>query len=130
MSQNLSKEEKVKTLLVIVVGFLVLYFLFNYFWGKEVKTFLYISGGIGVLSLLSEKISDGILWVWFKIAHVLGWINTRILLTIIFFLVLTPFALIQKLLVRKNFLSLKDKSDTVYHTRNHQYQPEDFENIW
>lgn len=128
--ENLSKEEKTKSLLVMVVGFLVLYFVAGYFWDKEIKTFLYISGGIGVLSLISETIANLILKVWFKLATVLGWINTRIILGLVFFVFLTPFALLQKLFVRKNYLSLKDSENTVFHTRNHQYKPEDFDNIW
>lgn len=130
MFEKLNKEEKAKTLLVMVVGFLVLYFLFMYLWNKEIKTFLYISLGIGVTSLLSQKAADLILMAWFKIAEVLGWINTRILLSLIFFIFLTPFALLQKLFVRKNYLSLKNKDDSVFITRNHQYKPEDFDNIW
>jgi hypothetical protein len=128
--ENLNKEEKTKSLLVMVVGFLVLYFIAGYFWEKEIKTFLYISGAIGVLSLMSETISNLILKVWFKIAMVLGWINTRIILGLVFFVFLTPFAWLQRLFVRKNYLSLKDSESTVFHTRNHQYKPEDFDNIW
>jgi hypothetical protein len=127
---NLNKEEKTKSLLVMVVGFLVLYFIAGYFWEKEIKTFLYISGAIGVLSLMSETISNLILKVWFKIAMILGWINTRIILGLVFFVFLTPFAWLQRLFVRKNYLSLKDSESTVFHTRNHQYKPEDFDNIW
>ena len=130
MTENLSKEEKTKSLLVMVVGFLVLYFVFNYFWEKDIKAFLYISVGIGVLSLMSETISEFILKGWFKIAMILGWINTRIILGLVFFAFLTPFAWLQKLFVRKNYLSLKDSENTVFHTRNHQYKPEDFDNIW
>jgi hypothetical protein len=33
-----------------------------------------------------------------KLAHVLGWINTRILLTILFYLLVTPIALIRRLM--------------------------------
>lgn len=35
--------------------------------------------------------------VWMKIAHVLGWINTRILLSLMFFLVFTPLGLLMRL---------------------------------
>ena len=36
-------------------------------------------------------------WLWMKIGIVLGWINTRIILTIIFFVVLFPIGLIMRL---------------------------------
>ena len=114
----------------MVVGFLVLYFIANYLWDKDIKAFLYISVGIGVLSLMSETIANLILKIWFKFATILGWINTRLILGLVFFVFLTPFAWLQKLLSRKNYLSLKDSENTVFHTRNHQYKPEDFDNIW
>jgi hypothetical protein len=35
---------------------------------------------------------------WMQLAHVLGWINTRILLSLVFFLIFSPIALILRLL--------------------------------
>ena len=126
---------KFQSLLVIVVGFLVLYFIFrrNYDWGfMEFKRdyFLYAAVIVGVLSLMFDTVGDWILAGWMKIAEVLGYINTRILMSIIFFVFLTPFAWLQKVFSRKNFLSLKNKEDSVFHVRNHEYKSEDFENIW
>ena len=135
--ETLKKQDKTKSILVIVVGFLVLYSIFKFnhreviFWGKfKTDYFLYISLGVGILSLLSSTLEGLILKVWFKFALLLGYINTRIILGLVFFVFLTPFAWLQKLFVRKNFLSLKDKENTVYHTRNHTYKAEDLENIW
>jgi hypothetical protein len=126
---------KYQSLLVIVVGFLVLYFIFrrNYDWRfMEFKReyFIYAAVLIGVLSLMFDAVGDLILQGWMKIAEVLGYVNTRILMSLIFFLFLTPFAWLQKLFSRKNFLSLKDEGQSVFHVRNHEYQPEDFDNIW
>jgi hypothetical protein len=92
-------HEKYKSLLVIVIGFLVLYF-----WLK-IDYLLYASLIVGLGSLIIPTLGDLILKGWFKIAEVLGWINTRILLSLIFFVCLTPFAWLQKLLARSNFLS-------------------------
>jgi hypothetical protein len=126
---------KYQSILVIVVGFLVLYFIFrrDYDWRFMIfkrEYFIYAAVLVGVLSLMFESVADIILKGWMKIAEVLGFINTRILLSLIFFVFLTPFALLQKLFARSNFLSLKDNTDSVFHERNHQYEPADFENIW
>ncbi len=43
--------------------------------------------------------------LWKKFAELLGWINTRILLTIIYFLIITPLALVFRL-SGKQFLDL------------------------
>jgi hypothetical protein len=127
--------DRFQSLLVIVVGFLVLYFIFQrnydwYFFEFKRSYFLYAAVGIGVSSLMFDAVADLILKGWMKIAEVLGFINTRILMTLVFFIFLTPFALLQRFLSRKNYLSLKDSEKTVFHTRDHQYQPEDFDNIW
>ncbi len=118
-----SEADNIKSLLVIVVGFLVLYFIF------KSQVLLYISLGVGVLSLLSTAIANLILWIWNKIALVLGWINTRILLAVVFYVFLYPVSLLFRLSA-KNPLRLKNKDDSVFDTRNHTYTKEDLENIW
>lgn len=35
---------------------------------------------------------------WMKFAHVLGWVNTRIILSIVYFFIFTPLALIFRLM--------------------------------
>lgn len=124
-SNPLSEADKIKSILVITVGFLGLWFLTN----KQHITLLYISLGVGVLSLLSSTIQDSILWVWDKIALVLGWINTRIILSLVFFVFLFPVAMLTRLKMR-NLLQLKKTTQSVYKTRNHTYTSEDLENTW
>ena len=38
--------------------------------------------------------------VWMRLAHALGWVNSRILLALLFYLVMTPMGLIQRLVGR------------------------------
>lgn len=118
-----TEADKLKSLLVIVLGFLLLYILFGS------RTFLYISAVVGVASLMSSHAKNGILWLWDKIALVLGWINTRILLGIVFYLFLFPIAVIFRLST-KNPLQLKNDEESIYGTRNHKYTRDDLENIW
>jgi Saxitoxin biosynthesis operon protein SxtJ len=47
---------------------------------------------------------------WMKLGHVLGWINTRILLGVIFFGVVTPMGMIRRLL-RKDSMGRELRSD-------------------
>lgn len=118
-----TKEEKLKSILVIVLGFLVLYFIF------EVPALLYVSAVVGIGSMLFGWFEKAVLWVWFKIAHILGWINTRILLSIVFYVFLFPMGLLYRALT-KNPLQLKRVSKSVYQERDHTYTKEDLENIW
>ena len=67
--------------------------------------------------------------VWMRLALVLGWINSRILLVIIFYLIFTPISVILKavgvdLLDRK----IKKESDTYWKKKEAQtFNPADYE---
>jgi hypothetical protein len=56
---------------------------------------------LGAFSVLVAALQPGALrylhQAWMKIGEVLGWINTRILLTLVFFVILTPIALARRL---------------------------------
>ena len=76
--------------------------------------------GIGILLILFAFIIP--LWlnplrlVWYKIGHVLGIINTYVLLTIFYVVILTPLSLIMRLF-GKDILKLKrNKHDTYWVT--------------
>jgi hypothetical protein len=114
----------IKTQLTIVVGFLVLSYLF------DVPVLTTISLVLGLIFLISKTITKGILWLWWKIAHVLGWINTRILLSLVFYIFLLPIALLSRLFT-KDPLNLKwSKKESTFVKRDHLYTAEDLENPW
>lgn len=124
MTHKISQLDKIKALLVIVTGLVILFFIF------KGKGFLIAAASVGVLSLMIPIIGDGILWVWFKLAEVLGWINSRILLSLIFFVFLFPMAFLVRLF-KKNFFNLEKTSEpSIYTRRDHKYTKEDLENIW
>jgi len=120
----MKQVDKLKALLIIITGFVVLGLIFNN------KIFLYISAGVGVISFLIPIISDGIVWIWFKIAEGLGWINSRILLAAVFLVFLIPISWLYKI-TKRNPLSLrKVKEGSLYTLRNHHYEKEDFIYPW
>ena len=122
----MSESEKTKAQLVIVTGLVVLYFIF-----KSKYPYLLIgAAAVGVISIAIPVAGDLIVKGWYKIAEILGAINGRILLSIVFFLVLLPVALLAKL-GKKNLLALKKESrKTVFVERNHKYVAKDMEQVW
>ncbi|UFH56413.1 SxtJ family membrane protein [Spirosoma sp. KNUC1025] len=117
-------SEKVKAQLVIVTGLLVLYFVFKSPW------WLYAATAVGVLSLAIPAVGDLIVKAWFKLAEVLGNINGKIILSILFFVFLFPIALIYRM-ASKNPLAIKrTKEASFYSERNHLYSKEDLEQTW
>ncbi len=55
---------------------------------------------LGVLAITLPKSLDPVYRIWMKIGLALGWVNSRIILSIVFFIMVTPMAFIMKLLQR------------------------------
>ena len=119
---KLSKAQQ--TLLVIPGGMLVLFFVFKW------KGFLFIGTGIiltgFIIPALGEKIHQG----WMKLAHLLGYINSRILLTFIFLFILTPVSFFNKLFGKSSLQRRQGNNNSMYVIRQHRYQKKDLENTW
>jgi len=118
-----SKEEKLKAQLVAVTGFLFLYFLFK----KSI--FLYSSLILGLVSLFVPLLGNCIISLWFKLGELLVWINTRILLSIVYFVFLVPISFLFRMFVA-NPLNLKNINSSLYINRDHLYTAKDLENPW
>lgn len=113
-----------KTILAIVVGLLAISFIF------KIPVLVKIGLAIGLLSLISSFFEEKIAWAWSKIGLALGYINGNILLSIIFFIILTPIALVMRFLAGKDNLLLKKPKDSVFTIRNYKYEAKDLENVW
>jgi hypothetical protein len=85
-----------------------------------------------ITALVMPKAAYRIAAVWLKFGTFIGRINSRILLTIIFYLVLTPMAFLYRLFSGGNSLGLRrDPADgSFWHVRNRAYSREDFERCW
>ena len=113
-----------KSTLTIVIGFIL---LSNYFANKQL---LVLAIAIGIISILSEKANNKIIWVWNKLAEVLGLIMPNVLLSIVFYLFLTPLAFINRIKRKKNPLQLKNTTTSVYTSKRKEFSPESLEKIW
>ncbi len=123
---NLSKVKILESMLAITVGMLALYFIFN------VQILLTIALVIGLIGMFSSTLSKYIARGWHKLAEGLGYINSRILLSLIFFIFLVPIAFLSRL-VSGNPLQLKKQpkpDDSYFADRDHEYTAEDFEQVW
>jgi hypothetical protein len=116
--------DRYKTILVMVVGFIALAWIFNLDWLAKVAF------AIGVAAVLSTHAAKWIEWVWLKIALALGWINSRILLTVVYFVFLMPIAWIARLFTRDPLMLKARNAPSLYVNRDHQFKKEDLENIW
>ena len=84
-----------------------------------------------LIGLFARPVARIISRTWLKFAELLGAFNSKVILTLVFFLFLTPIAFLFRLF-SKNPLQLKNDSDTksLFKERNHTYNRADFEKTW
>ncbi len=117
-------KDRFKTILVIVTGLLALSWIFDIpMLGK-------IALATGAVSIAIPAAATVIEWIWLKLATGLGWLNSRIILSIIYFLFLMPIAWLSKLFTKDPLALKKDRRITLFITRDHLYTKNDLENIW
>lgn len=114
------REKDLETLAVLSAGLLVFFLIF------KIKVLLTVAIAVLLIAVFVKPLARLIAWLWLKLAEVLGWINSRVLLSLVFFLVLTPMALMRKLFTRKR----KSAVPSNYREKGRTYEPKDLENIW
>lgn len=124
-----SKKDLRKFGLTIGIAFLLLAVLL--FFTKK-NSFPYF-GTLGFLLITIGLAVPGILKpfnkIWMSLSIILGWIMTRVILIILFYLAVTPLGLLVKLF-RKDFLDLNiDKSKKSYWQKRekNKFDPLDYE---
>jgi len=111
-------------LLVLLFGFLFPWF-FNKafpFWPWWVFA---VTGSLALVYPLSLK---PLYEIWMLFGAVMGWLNTRFILGIIFYLVFTPFGIVMRIF-GKDPLSIKlDSKATTYRVINNSHEIDNMEN--
>ncbi len=98
----------------------------------KIKALLFVALCLLFVGVFLRALSIRIAGLWLKFSSILGGISTKIILTIIFFVFLTPIAFFYRI-THGDFISLKrkDSSDLKYwKERNYEFTPKDFENPW
>lgn len=121
--KGMKKDTSKSTILIISMGFLVLYLVFYLKWAVIVSLI------VGVIGIISPFLSTKIEWVWMKLAQLLEYFIPNVLLSIVFFLFLFPISLLSKLFT-KDPLMLSKKYKTYFININREIDKKSFENIW
>ncbi|MDP2939859.1 MAG: SxtJ family membrane protein [Candidatus Omnitrophota bacterium] len=111
---NLEKENLRKFGLTMGVVFLIIT-LFILFKHKNYNlTTLIVSAVFFVITLTVPIFLKPIYVIWMRLAYVLSWINTRLILFLLFYLIFTPIGLIMKLFGADLLERKIDKSQDSY----------------
>lgn len=119
-----TKETQLRTLLVLVLGFglLSLYF--------QRPLLLYIGLTLGILGIASDYLLTQITRLWEKIGHLLGQINGKILLTLVFYLILTPLAFLMRKLSKTHLPLTRTPGQSYFTDKPHTFQKKDLEELF
>jgi hypothetical protein len=103
---------------------LVVYMVFKQDWA--LKTSLVI----GLAGLFSDYLAEKIDWLWMKLTWILSKIVPNILLSVVFYILLTPIAFFSRIFGEKNQLSLKNTSPSLFKSYDKVMDKASFEKPW
>ena len=111
MEINLDKKQ-IRTFGLGLAVILTVFALWNYYKGHMTTSVILLTLGTTSASsaILFQPVIKPVYIVFMKISHVLGWINTRILLGLIFYVVITPIGFVIKIF-GKDLLDRKIEPD-------------------
>lgn len=119
--QHITKQQCAETAVVLAA---VLIFI-----GYNLDDWRYVlsAGIILVLSLVIPIVFYPLAKLWFALGVLLSMVSTKILLTVLFFLILTPMALFRKWIGKDSLMlkRYKKETDSVLITRDHTFSAED-----
>ena len=119
----MNNKKALGTCLIITTGFLLLYFIF------QVKVLLIVAFVTGLTGIFIRPLAVKIAWLWNKLGDMMGFVVSKLVLSIVFFIILLPIALIYRL-IKKDTLMLKNKYGSYWIIRNYKYAKKDMENVW
>ena len=119
---RLAKKD-LKSFGVIIGIILSLFGLFLFY--KQIDYFIYVVS-VGLIFLSLGLIAPGILKpiykVWMTFAVIIGWIMTRLILSVLFYSVITGIAILTRI-IGKDFLNLKiNNKESYWNNRDSDYE--------
>lgn len=118
------RVQELETLGVLALFFLVLNIL------SHRPVFVYVALALLIIGLFVKPLAAQISKGWLKFAEVIGTFNSKLILSLTFYLFLTPIAFLFRIFA-KNPLMLKTENAASFYTeRNHSYTAADLEKMW
>jgi len=125
----MNRQKNLETILVLVLALGVIYW-FSHIKRPELAKYLLLAALVlGLIGLFIPSLADKIHWAWMKLAHAMGWVMSKVILTIVFFVFLFPMALIMRAM-GKGSVKMKQGGNSYYKNRDFLYNKESLEHVW
>jgi len=125
----MSKSKIYEALLVISTAFLVLYLFGILKHGESRELYIYLACGIGITGIFIKPLGKLIARGWYKMADILNFVMSKVILGIVYIFILVPVATLYKL-TGKDKLMLKRSPKSKWVSREYKYSAGDLKNIW
>jgi len=106
------------------IGFILL-MISIFLFVSEKNSFIYFfaTGLIFIgLGIITPVVLKPIYKIWMSFAIIIGWVMTRVILSVLFYLIISTIGIFARL-VGKDFLNLKSKNnDSYWNIRNKEYE--------
>lgn len=110
-------------MIAILAWFAIIYFI------TKCNVVLYFASLPLLLSIISGKILNFVIYCWTKFGNLLGYVNSKIILFILFYFIVTPYSFILRVFNKK--VSILTKNDiTSFTNKEYTYSESDFKNMW
>jgi len=117
-------SDPIKTILVICLGMIAIYFITKWKWALSIAFI------VGLVGAFSNYLAIKIDFLWMRLSWIMSFIVPNILLSVVFFFVLTPLAFLSKLFGKKNQLNLKNINTSLFKDSNKNFDKSSFEHPW
>jgi hypothetical protein len=121
---TITKARQMETMAVFALVFLLIRLKSSH------QVFEYLAIASLVIALFVPPLARIITTVWLKLSQLLGHVSNRVILTIIFYLFLTPLAFLYRLFTKNPLRQSSKESGSYYCDRNHTFSKADLEKLW
>jgi len=85
---------------------------------------------LALATLLSPWLARVIAWGWTKLAETIGKVVSRVLLAVVFFFMITPIALVRRMMGLDGLQLSPPRKGSAFIDRHHHFQARDLEKPW
>ena len=116
-------------LLFLVVGAIIAGWLFY----RDSPAWPWVAGAgalFGLAGLLVPRALKPLYLAWMTLALIIGWLVSRLLLALLYYLLVTPLGVILKMTGKDFMENSFDDSESYWHTHQKEYDPEQSEKMY
>jgi hypothetical protein len=121
---GLKQIKVIETISVLALAALV----FHFVW--EVQWLIWLAAGLLVLTLKPNPLANFIAGHWLKLSEYIGNFMSKVILSLVFFLLLTPIAVLYRFFNREMTKSFFDRTSTSTFHPSKVPGKEEFKNPW